>query len=348
MRALTFCVLLSLLVGCGTSEPIAENAPDPKPTTASEPVKPTTATPIATKPAPPPTPAVPAIPETPPSSDPPAPNPGSPTTNPARAVQTTKVVEIPLDEEGKVEIRMVRIPAGTFTMGSPENASAGIDENPQREVTITRDFWLSETEVTQSQWTSLMGTTLTNQQNYYRRNDGRAMGTLGVGPRKPMYFLPWAEANKFCEKLAAKMGKKLGRLATEAEWEYALRAGTTTKFHFGDNHEELDDYAWTARNRSKLMEVGMLEPNSWGLYDMMGNTCEWCYDWYSDDYYSKGEKVDPRGPESGTMRVIRGGSWIDRELPRSARRGKHDPSMRRLAVLRDAVVGFRACVIEDP
>jgi sulfatase modifying factor 1 len=151
------------------------------------------------------------------------------------------------------------------------------------------------------------------------------------GPNYPASFVTWDEAANFCKKLSEKEGKTY-RLPTEAEWEYACRAGTQTTWSFGDDEKALGDYAWSKENASDIGEkyahqVGLKKPNAFGLYDMHGNVYEWCHDYYGADYYKQSPEKDPTGPASGDYfndpRVLRGGSWLyNTRVSRSARRGK--------------------------
>jgi formylglycine-generating enzyme required for sulfatase activity len=123
----------------------------------------------------------------------------------------------------------------------------------------------------------------------------------------------WEDVQEFIKKLPAKEGVKY-RLPTEAEWEYACRAGSTTRFCFGDDDSKLVEYAWYSNNSDrKTHDVGKKKANSWGLYDMHGNVWEWCQDWYGADYYKNSPAGDPQGPKNGQYHVVRGGSWLDLE-----------------------------------
>ena len=177
------------------------------------------------------------------------------------------------------------IPAGTFTMGEGDDA---------HEVTLTQPFKMGVHEVTQAQYEKVMGV---NPSGFR-------------GADNPVEKVSWNDAVEFCRKLselpAEKAAGNVYRLPTEAEWEYACRAGTTTKYSFGDDESELGNYAWSLENSGdKTHPVGGKKPNAWGLYDMHGNVCEWCRDWY--DEFSRGELTDPPGPVTGSGRVIRGG-----------------------------------------
>ena len=163
------------------------------------------------------------------------------------------------------KMEFVRIPAGSFQMGWP-----GSEEN--RKVRIKKPFYMCKYEVTQAQWKAVMGTTLHQQ----RAKAVVPWNLKGEGPEHPMYYVSWEDAVKFCKKLGRKF-----RLPTEAEWEYACRAGRRTRFHYGDdpNESELSQYAWWWDNsNSQTHPVGQKKPNAWGLYDMHGNVREWCSD----------------------------------------------------------------------
>jgi formylglycine-generating enzyme required for sulfatase activity len=153
----------------------------------------------------------------------------------------------------------------------------------------------------------------------------------------PVVNVTWNDAVAFCEWLSRKEGKTY-RLPTEAEWEYACRAGSTTKWCFGDTESQLGDYAWFRSNSENVTHpVGGKRPNAWGLQDMHGNVWEWCADWYENDYYGSSPPDDPNGPSSGTYRVLRRGSWGDNaRYARSSGRDRSHPDDR------DLNLGFRA------
>jgi formylglycine-generating enzyme required for sulfatase activity len=233
-----------------------------------------------------------------------------------------------------IGMQFVAIPAGTFTMG---DANGDDDETPHQ-VTLTKSFHLGVYEVTQEQYERVMGT---NPSKF-------------EGPQNPVEHVSWGNAVEFCRKLselpAEKSAGHVYRLPTEAEWEYACRAGTTTKYSFGDSESELGDYAWYSSNStypksdgfwSGLFKdsrthhpVGEKKPNAWGLYDMHGNVFEWCQDWHG--YYPSGSVTDPTGAASGSVRVCRGGSWVSFSVNcRSAYRYWYSPDYR------DYFLGFR-------
>jgi formylglycine-generating enzyme required for sulfatase activity len=230
-------------------------------------------------------------PETPNGSDEPSPKAGVPVVN-------------------SIGMHFVPIPAGTFTMGDGEYA---------HKVTLTHSFHLGQHEVTQEQYEKVMGATPSNFK----------------GPQNPVEKVSRDDAVEFCRKLSELPEEKSGgyvyRLPTEAEWEYACSAGTTTAYSFGDSESELGDYAWYDKNSGKTTHpVGGKKPNPWGLYDMHGNVWEWCQDWHGD--YPSGSVTDPTGVASGSDRVGRGGGWgnfyvecrsAHRYWSRPSRRGNH-------------------------
>jgi formylglycine-generating enzyme required for sulfatase activity len=217
-----------------------------------------------------------------------------------------KDAQITLALDGNVTLKLNLIPAGKFLMGSPESENdRRADEGPQHEVTITKPFYMGVYTVTQAQWKAIMGTTIAQQRDKVTVVN---KALYGEGDEYPMYFVPWGEAGEFCKKLSQKTGKTV-RLPTEAQWEYACRAGSKTRFSFGDDGNKLRDYAWyTWKSDSKTQPVGQKKPNDFRLYDMLGNVDQWCSDWYADSY-ANAEKTDPTGPASGSNRVLRGGGW---------------------------------------
>jgi len=210
-------------------------------------------------------------------------------------------------------IEMVWCPPGTFTMGSDDGER---NEKPVHRVTLTEGFWLGKYEVTQSQWERVMGS-----------NPSRFKGS-----KNPVEHVSREEAQSFCKKLGSGF-----RLPTEAEWEYACRAGSTAAYCFGDSESGLGSYAWCSDNSGGMTHaVGEKKPNVWGINDMHGNVYEWCQDWYAD--YPSGSVADPRGASFGSGRVFRGGSWFNSPtLCRSAYRYGCTPSVR------FDYLGFRLC-----
>jgi len=216
-------------------------------------------------------------------------------------------VETPVALGGGVTMKMVFIPSGEFLMGSAVGEKdRDKDEGPQRQVRITKPFYLGATEVTQAQWKALMGTTVSQQ----RDMAARSWPLLGEGDEYPMYYVSWDECQDFIRRLNAKVRGGGFRLPTEAEWEYACRTGSQTRFSYGDDpaYSSFGDYAWYSGNSGgKTHPVGGKRPNAWGLYDMHGNMWEWCADHWADNY-DGAQQVDPTGPANGTSRVLRGGS----------------------------------------
>ncbi|MFH0871186.1 MAG: SUMF1/EgtB/PvdO family nonheme iron enzyme [bacterium] len=211
-------------------------------------------------------------------------------------------------------MELVLIPAGRFTMGSPASESGrNSDEGPQHEVQITRPFYLGKYEVTQAQWRAIMGN---NPSGFQGCDDC------------PVEQVSWNDIQEFIRRLNEKAGRTGYRLPTEAEWEYACRAGSQTAYSFGDDPGSLEWFAWYSKNSdSKTHPVGQKRPNAWGFHDMQGNVWEWCQDWHGN--YASGLVSDPTGPGSGSDRVIRGGSWyLDPGYLRASSRYGFRPSYR--------------------
>ncbi|MDO4569554.1 MAG: formylglycine-generating enzyme family protein [Planctomycetia bacterium] len=208
-------------------------------------------------------------------------------------------------------------PAGEFMMGSPSGEGYD-DEKPQHRVTLTQGFWMLETEVTQEMWESVMGESIETKAKQGTLDTSLA----GTGSNHPMYYVSWHDCVEFCEKLSKESGLKI-QLPTEAQWEYACRAGTT-----GAYAGKLDSMGWYRDNSGRQThEVKTKQPNAWGLYDMHGNVWEWCLDWYDLGYYDRSPTSDPKGPDDGSYRVGRGGSWFnDAEYCRSACRSDGGPA----------------------
>jgi formylglycine-generating enzyme required for sulfatase activity len=221
------------------------------------------------------------------------------------------------------EMKLVLIPAGTFTMGSPLNeARRDDDEGPQKQVTLTKPFYMGIYEVTQAQYNAVMGSNPSQFKDDWSH---------------PVENVSWNDAVAFCKKLSEKTGRTV-RLPTEAEWEYACRAGSRTRYSFGDDAEQLPRYAWFRKNSgSKTQPVGQKQSNAWGLFDMHGNVWEWCSDWSGS--YANAVATDPTGPKGGKSRVLRGGCWYSHsQYCRSADRGGGSPG------LRGGNYGFRVAV----
>ncbi len=251
-------------------------------------------------------------------------------------LQAAEPQGLSVDLGNGVSMEFALIRAGAFTMGS--NTGYG-SEKPAREVKITKDFYIGKYEVTQEHWQAVMGRNPSNHQ----------------GAKYPVEMVSWEDCQEFVAKLNAKVGGAAFRLPTEAEWEYACRAGSTTAYSFGDASDSLADYAWYGGNSDITRPVGEKKPNPWGLYDMYGNVSEWCQDWKAD--YTKpkdparcphcgGEWCqltrtdykttpvnDPQGPEHGEFRTNRGGAWIsDAYTCRSANRGNFRPGTRSVEI----------------
>jgi formylglycine-generating enzyme required for sulfatase activity len=232
--------------------------------------------------------------------------------------------ETTIDLGKGVKLELVLIPAGEFLMGWPDsdnNASGhGHDEEPQHRVRITQPFYLGKYLVTQEQWEAVMGS---NPSQF-------------KGPKNPTE-VSWEDCRGFVEKLNANMSGGKFLLPSEAQWEYACRAGSTTRYYFGDEKSGLTEYAWyDANSDHRTHPVGEKKPNGWGLYDMGGNVWEWCQDWYEGGYYANSPTDDPTGPVTGSERVDRGGSWgTSGELCRSANRDRETPTAR------NGIHGFR-------
>lgn len=251
-----------------------------------------------------------------------------------------------LDLGKNTKMKQVLIPAGKFMMGASSSEDGRqMSEVPQHEVTISKPFYMGVYEVRQEEYEAVMGS---NPSKYKGRNF-------------PVEYVTWDDAVEFCKKLSAKT-KKSVRLPTEAEWEYACRAGTTTRFSFGDKDEDVRKYAnykdksftpdfFNPRSdapsdgHDRDAPVGSYKSNSWGLYDMHGNVAEWCSDWLDANYYSRSSAVDPQGPTSGFAKVQRGGALLDDPKNiRSARRHGNNPTKPAFMDAMPYSFGFRVVV----
>jgi len=232
-----------------------------------------------------------------------------------------------------VGMKLIKISAGRFSMSSPESEKGRLArEGKRRIVTIGKSFYIGASEVTQRQWRAVMGT-----EPWAGRMDVKSH------PDNAASYISWRDAEAFCGKLSKTSGKRI-TLPTEAQWEYACRAGTQTAFCFGNDHSQLGVFGWFGIKKnpaeSYAHPVARKKPNAWGLYDMHGNVYEWCFDWYDENYYAAGVNIDPRGPESGRARVVRGGSFKEiSNWCRSSHRHMYK------ALDRNSAVGFRVVVL---
>ncbi|KKL88242.1 hypothetical protein LCGC14_1926670, partial [marine sediment metagenome] len=237
-----------------------------------------------------------------------------------------------LDLGGGVKLELVLVPAGEFVMGSPEGEKERqACELPVHRVRITKGFYAGKFEVTNAQ--------------YRRFRPGHHSGDMDA-PAQPALYVSWYDADAFCRWAAEKTGKAV-RLPTEAQWEYACRAGTKTRFHTGDKisghmrSADLPKAAWYGGNSSgRSQRVGQKASNAFGLYDMHGNAWEWCRDWFGGDYYRSSPADDPVGPATGKARILRGGGWFYWSVFyfRSAHRYRYRPDAR------EPITGFRVIV----
>ena len=232
-----------------------------------------------------------------------------------------KEVEEKVDFGKGIKLDLVLIPAGTFMMGSPENEKGRYDNETQHEVTLTKPFYMGKYAVTQEQWEAVMGNNPSGDK----------------GPKLPVTDVSWNDCQEFIKKLNENTNGGY-RLPTEAEWEYACRAGTTTAYSVGANITPKDANYFDSKI-GNLVAVGNYQPNAFGLYDMHGNVWEWCEDWYGD-YPWRALVKDPEGQGRKTFflfRVLRGGSFdVSASLDRSSYRNLCSPSL-----LSDYGVGFR-------
>ena len=238
----------------------------------------------------------------------------------------------------ELDLELIKCPAGRFMMGSPEDEFGREDRLDEKlhSVIISKPFYIGQYEVTQSQYESVMG----YNPSYFK------------GGNNPVESVSWFKAKIFCIKLNFLYKNYLPKgyrfdLPTEAQWEYACRAGTTTSLNSGKNItsgmyacKNFDEVGWYDDNADKQAHpVGQKKPNAWGIYDMHGNVAEWCNGFYGE--YPKEEVIDPKGPNSGTYYILRGGCWnSDADRSRSAFRGLIDKPY-----MGDCTVGFRVAVV---
>jgi len=252
-----------------------------------------------------------------------------------------------------IGMKLALVPAGTSSMGSPDDEQERDEEELPHAVRITKPFYIGIHEVTQADYEKVMGKA--DSATFNKSNGG--------GPDHPMENVLWEEAGEFCKKLSElpeeKRAGRRYRLPTEAEWEYACRAGTTTPFHFGNalsskQANSNGNFPYGSPEKGPYLrrtaKVGSYQPNAFGLYDMHGNVAEWCADWYQKDYYQKSAKEDPSGPIEGVLpsgfgnfyRVVRGGSWLD-----EARACRAAYRQRAMPENRYRLIGFRVvCEVE--
>ena len=227
------------------------------------------------------------------------------TTQKELAKNLGKPMEAKIDLGKGVKLEMVLIPAGKFMMGSPASQIGRKSDETQYEVTLTKPFYMGKYEVTQEQWQAVMGDN----------------PSLAKGAKLPVNKLSWNDCQQFINKLNAKSNGGY-RLPTEAEWEYACRAGTITAYSYGDSLTKSD----ASIEGGSIKLVGSYTPNAFGLYDLHGNVWEWCEDWYGD--YPAGSITDPKGPAEGPGRVLRGQSFLERKSARSSLRHSDMPTGR--------------------
>ena len=239
---------------------------------------------------------------------------------PARILETL-VADLP----GGGTMDFVWIDPGTFTMGAPDAEGGFANESPQHLVEISRGFFIGRTEVTQEQWEMTRGT------RPWALKDG-----VEIGPDYPVSYVNWIDVQGFILQLNEDIGESVYRLPTEAEWEYAARAGSTTPWFFGEDETQMSTYAWFGNSVDAPQPVGLKQPNPWGLFDVHGNVWEWVQDWFGEDYYMQSPLLDPAGPASGSRRVMRGGDYrIGARSMRVARRFSYSPSTKL------NIIGFR-------
>ena len=242
-----------------------------------------------------------------------------------------EALKVPLDLTNSHGMTLRLIPPGTCLIGSPDG-QGDEHERPQHKVQITKPFRLGTTPVTQQQYRKLMGTI-----------PWKGRSCVKEGDQVAATYVTWEDAADFC-RLLSEHEERTYRLPTEAEWEYACRAGTTTKYSFGDSDGRLEVFAWFSGHRQGdyAHQTGLKQANPFGLLDMHGNVWEWCQDWYDSKYYAKSAEKDPAGPASGSSRVLRGGSWLNESAGlRSADRRGRTPDYR------SSTIGFRVvCELE--
>lgn len=231
-----------------------------------------------------------------------------------RQQETADALGVPVQKEIDLGtgfgINLVIIPAGRFMMGS-DHPRPDAAEQPIHSVRITEPFYMSDTAILQLHYQAVMGE---------NPSDFEEIG-------RPVECVSWNDARDFCEEISERTAQEC-RLPTEAQWEYACRAGSETAYFFGDSESRLDEYAWYVDNSDgQPRPGGQKKPNAWGLHDMCGNVLEWCLDFYDPHYYGKSPEEDPQGPSSGKHCALRGGCcWSEAGDCRSAFRVGFDPA----------------------
>jgi len=256
----------------------------------------------------------------------------------AAYLQSPVELQHDLKDGGKGPIMRI-IPAGIYLMGSPKSEPKRVGNETQHKVTISKPFAIGKYAVTFAEYDAFCAATGHNMP------DDQGWGR----DKRPVINVSWEDAVAYCQWLSEQTGKNY-RLPTEAEWEYACRAGTSTPFYTGDcistdqaNYDGNNLYkdCPNGEYRHKTVPVDSFQPNPWGLYQMHGNVYEWCSDWYAEDYYQHSPAVDPIGPVNGAARVLRGGSWLNYAARVcAANRYRDRPETR------DDFVGFRACEVQ--
>ena len=237
----------------------------------------------------------------------------------AKERKTGDVMTITLP--GGAEMEMIWCAPGSFEMGSPLTEAGRLEDETRHKVSITKGFWLGKYEVTQRQWASVM----------------RGNPSKFKEPDRPVETVSWHDCDTFVRRVDVALKDMVVRLPTEAEWEYACRAGSAAPV---SGSGQIADMAWYDNNSdNQSHEVGQNKPNAWGFYDMHGNVLEWCSDWFSVP--STESVVDPKGPPAGSFKMLRGGCWFfyDRDC-RSAYRLRREPS------LRNCIFGLRIVCTE--
>ncbi|MCY3017514.1 MAG: formylglycine-generating enzyme family protein [Planctomycetota bacterium] len=253
--------------------------------------------------------------------------------------------QLSLDLGGGAKMEMVLIKAGDFMMGADNEG--GNEEKPAHKVKINRPFYIGRYEVTVAQFGAFADATKYQTE---AENDGKWPFMKVTNWRTPSFpqednypacAITWNDAQEFCKWAAKKTGRTVC-LPTEAQWEYACRAGTTSRYNTRDKDSDLEQAAWFDTNSGMHTNAcGQKKPNAWGLYDMHGNVREWVQDYFNDKYYAESPPVDPEGPATGGYRALRGGCWeYGPVYCRAARRSRGHPGTR------DTNIGFR-CVVDS-